>query len=124
MPDRTRCGRALCAALFALGAAALLGCGPSDPLENVRRMQDTDGDFAASIEPLRALLEERPDDAEVSYRYGVALVATGQPQVSKWSLRKAMESEEWFEKSSSMLTRALLATGDHDKADEVSIPLL
>jgi len=81
---------ALC--LFCL---APTGCHPADPLAEVRRQQGA-GDFAGSLEPLRALLEERRSDPEVQYLYGRALVATGQPTLADWALRQAMESPQWL----------------------------
>ena len=52
-------------------------CGPSDPLERVRLQQDEKGDFHGSLSPLRKLLDERPNDPEVQYRYGNALIQVG-----------------------------------------------
>ena len=70
------------------------GCGPSDPLEKVRVLQDEKGDFRGSLEPLRALIDARPDDPEVHYRYGRALMATGDMGLAVWPLQKAIESPD------------------------------
>jgi tetratricopeptide (TPR) repeat protein len=86
---------------LALLAAGLLlclplgGCKPGDPLEAIREQQ-AKGEFAATVEPLRDLLIERPGDPEASYLYGRALVATGQPSLAVWSLREAMDDPEWL----------------------------
>lgn len=124
MLDRPPLGRAFRAVLLAVVAAIVSGCGGHSSLEDVRRLQDEDGNYSGSVEPLRELLEEHPDDREVSYRYGLALAATGQPELAKWSLRKAMESEEWFEKSADALARSLLASGDYDESAQVCGRLL
>jgi tetratricopeptide (TPR) repeat protein len=123
MLDRPLISRAFRAVLLAVAAAVLSGCG-APSLEDVRRLQDEDGNFSASVEPLQQLLEKNPDDREVNYRYGIALAATGQPELAKWSLRKAMESEEWFERSADALARALLETGDYDESAQVCGRLL
>ena len=101
--------------LVAVGAA----CGPSDPLEEIRLLQDVTGDFQGSVEPLRALMEERPDDPEVNYRYGTALLATGETGLAVWSLKKAMESPEYLEKAGLPLAATLLSTATYDDAIEV-----
>jgi len=38
------------------------GCGPSDPIAEIRELHAA-GSYAESIEPLRKLAEARPDDA-------------------------------------------------------------
>jgi len=68
--------RSICSALLLLTVA---GCGPRDPLEKIRQLQDVKQDFDGSLEPLRALMKERPDDPEIQYRYGSALIATVSP---------------------------------------------
>lgn len=120
-------GRAL---LFcALWLAA--GCSEGDPLERVRALQD-DGHFEKSLEPLRELLAERPDDAEVHFRYGHALSITGYYGHAAWSLSKAMEDPEWTERAARQLGLGALRSGDFDAAiaaanrllelDEESLP--
>ena len=65
------------------------GC-QRDPLERARRLQQ-DKKLAESAEPLREVLKERPEDPEANFRYGVALIASGQHSLALWSLRKAAE---------------------------------
>ncbi|MGH7338619.1 MAG: tetratricopeptide repeat protein, partial [Myxococcota bacterium] len=95
------------------------GCGPRDPLERVRQQQDVKGDFQGSLEPLRSLLAERPDDPEVQFRYGSALIATGDSGFAVWPLRKAIESPKWVERAGLPLAGTLLATGAFDEAVDV-----
>ncbi len=81
--------------LLALILVALCGgCGPRDPVQEVRELQEQ-GRFADSLDPLRALLEERPDDPELHFLYGSALRRTGQASLSLWSLRKASRQPGW-----------------------------
>src|SRR5262245_64817995 len=58
--------------------------------------RSSDLDLAGSIEPLRALLVLRPDDAEANFLYGRALALTEQPGLATWSLRKAMQDPQWL----------------------------
>jgi tetratricopeptide (TPR) repeat protein len=81
-------------AAFAILIGALLACGQADPLEAVRTLQ-SQGRFSDSLVPLRALLASRPDDPEVHFRYGIALVRSGEPGMALWSLREASEHPDW-----------------------------
>lgn len=108
---------------LAVVAVGALACGASDPLEEVRRLQNA-GNYAATIEPLRELIEERPDDPEVHYRYGAALVSTGRGDVAVWPLRKAMGFTEWRRDAGLLLATGMLGSGDYDGAVEVCGELL
>lgn len=100
---------------LALAVLTVLAACSEDPLEQVRALQ-AKGKLEASIEPLRKLVEERPDDPEVHYRYGVALSATGQSGLALWSLEKAMESPDWRVPAGSALAAALTQMGSYDEA--------
>ena len=95
----------------------LAGCGPADSVEEIRELQSR-GEFAASIEPLRELLETRSDDPEVNYLYGIALSATGLPTQAQWSFRKARDSEQWRAKAALQLASGALATANTESAIE------
>jgi tetratricopeptide (TPR) repeat protein len=99
----------------ALGAP---GCRESDPIEEVKALHAR-GQYAASLEPLRALLEERPDELEVHYLYGFALTRLGQPSLAQWSLRKAMQSEAWRVPAAYQLAAGELAIGNNESAIDV-----
>jgi len=105
-------------AVASLGGFGLLGCGPRDELEEVRRLQLA-GKHQAAIEPLRSLLESRPGDPEVLYRYGSALAATGDAAVAVWPLRQAMEDPEWRAAAGLNLVAALTANSGFGDAIEV-----
>jgi tetratricopeptide (TPR) repeat protein len=117
MRDRWRRQFTRCVALAALAVCAVTGCGPSDPLERIRGLQDRGG-FEATLEPLRELLVTRPDDPEVLYLYGLALAATEQNALAIWPLEKALASPEWRVKAGLLLASALVKTRSYDDAIE------
>jgi len=108
-------GAALLASLVLLLSIPLAGCGPSDPVAEIRELH-AEGSFAESLEPLRGLLEARPEDAEVHYLYGLALLRSGQPSLALWSLGKAMEHPDWLVPSALEQAAGALATGNHEAA--------
>lgn len=110
-------------AIGCLLCLAIAGCAPSDPLEAIRKQQ-AGGDFAGSLEPLRALLDERRDDAEVQYLYGRALALTGQTSLAEWSLREAMDDPEWLVPAGLQLAFGALQTGNYAIAIEATERLL
>jgi tetratricopeptide (TPR) repeat protein len=120
-PSGSRALATLAVALLLLAVA--LGCGPGDPLEAIRQQQAA-GDFAGSIEPLRALLRERPKDPETNYLYGRALVLTGQPSLATWSLHQAMDDPAWLAPAGMQLAQASLITGDLNEAVKVTTRIL
>src|SRR5438552_2552178 len=97
-------------------AGSLAGCGHSDPLDKVRKLQDESHNYAASVEPLRDLIKSRPDDPEVQFRYGFALLSVGQRALAVWPLQRAFESPEWEERATLPLAQAFVATGSLDQA--------
>ena len=66
--------------------ALLFACGETDRLAEVRELQ-RGGDYQASLEILRDLAAERPDDAEINYLTGIALIRTQSPALAVWSMR-------------------------------------
>src|SRR5690349_2676017 len=100
----------LCAWLLAaalLAPLAPFGCGPGKSLDAIRAQQER-GQYDETIEPLRALLREKPDDPEVNYLYARALIATQRPSLATWALRKAMEDPNWTVKAALQLANAAL----------------
>ncbi len=120
-PPRQPRIRALAAGLLAL--LALAGCEETDPLEAIRQRQAT-GDYMGSIEPLRELLETRPDDPEANYLYGRALVLTQQASLATWSLRKAMEDSEWLVPAGTQLAFAALHSRNFNEVIVVTTRIL
>jgi tetratricopeptide (TPR) repeat protein len=104
-------------------APAGCGRGIEDQLAAARAQQD-DGQFEESIEPLRQVLGEDPENAEANYLLGYALIRTGRVGPAVWPLRKAAQSEEFGDTAGQLLTFALLNTGNFDEARSVADELL
>ena len=105
--------------------ALVLACG-SDPearLEEIRSQQEL-GDFAATIAPLRELLEASPDDPELNHLYGVALLGLQRPELAIWPLRKAAQDPDRAIEDGLLLSRALLAGGSAADAVEQLLEVL
>jgi len=100
------------------------GCEARDPLERARQLQDEQHDFAGSLELMRGLVAERPDDPEVEYRYGGALIATGSESLGMWPLRQASESPEWLLPAGLALARTAIVLGSWDEAISVCTRIL
>ena len=98
-------------------ALATLACGSSREarLDEVRSQQAA-GRFDQTLEPLRALLEETPDDPELSHLYGTALLLTRQPELAIWPLRKAAANPDRAVEDGLLLTQALLQGGSPEDA--------
>lgn len=99
--------------LLVLVLALLSGCDSTSDVESVRALQES-GRYAQSLEPLRRGLESNPDDPELHYRNGLALVQTGSPTQAVWSLRKAMEDPEWLQRAGILLASAGLRAHNHE----------
>ncbi|HEY5657732.1 MAG TPA: tetratricopeptide repeat protein [Myxococcota bacterium] len=97
---------------FAAVAALAMACGNNQEarIGEIRSLQEA-GRLAETIEPLRELLEANPDDLELNHLYGVALLATDQPGLAAWPLRKAAQAPERAIEDGLLLTRALLRGG-------------
>ncbi len=99
-------------------ALLLLGCGASDPLQETRALHAA-GRYEESLEPLRELMETRPEDPEVHYLYGVALLRAGGPSLAHFPLQRAMEDAEWLVPAGITLASGAIATHNPDTAVEV-----
>lgn len=79
--------------IFALlGFAA--GCDAGPDREKLYALHD-EGRFVETIEPLRELLRADPDDPELNYRLGLALLADQQFGMAVWPLRRAADAPEF-----------------------------
>jgi tetratricopeptide (TPR) repeat protein len=109
-----------------LGLALLLslacGDGPTG-VEEIRRLQ-IQGRFEATIEPIREMLKEQPDDAELHLLYGVALSRSGQASLAIWSLREAQQDPTWFQPASLELARSAIFARDFPAAIEAASAVL
>ena len=109
-------------------AAALLfiaACAGSveDRLAEVHALQDA-GQFSESIEPLRHLLAENPDQGEANYLLGVALVQTGQLSLAVWPLEKASSDPSQATTAGLLLASTFLGLQSHDDAVRVATKVL
>jgi tetratricopeptide (TPR) repeat protein len=109
------CGKTI--ALLILFLASMSGCDGSGEIEQARALQES-GQYEESFEPLRRGLERNPDDSELHFLNGRALVMTVRPTQAVWSLRKAMEDPEWLQRAGLLLATAALRANNHEMALE------
>jgi tetratricopeptide (TPR) repeat protein len=111
----------LLALVSLLGVAALAGCRGSREaqLEEIRALQDA-GLYAETIEQLRELLAEDPDQPEANYRLGTALQRTGQATLALWPLHKAAASEAYAVPAGLALASTLLGQSQPEEAFEAA----
>lgn len=100
-----------------------VACGGGDPQAEIRAQHER-GAYGETLEPLRALLTERPQDPELNYLYGVALARTGQPGLAIWALRRALEEEEWAVPAGLELAADALAVRSYRLAEEAATEVL
>jgi len=107
--------------LFLALAASCVGCG--DSVERVRDLQ-AEGDYEASVEPLRRLLDERPGDPEIHYLYGLALARTGKPSAAMWALLESSRDPAWAARAGLEVAGAALGARDFTAAVAASDAVL
>jgi tetratricopeptide (TPR) repeat protein len=83
-------------------------------IEEIRALQDA-GAFEESIDPLRAILSENPENPEASYRLGLALLRTGNSGQALWPLRKASDSEEFARPAGLILASTLMGMKNYEE---------
>ena len=106
-------------ALALTGLLACSACHRRDRLAEARTLQET-GDLYGSLEPLRELIAENPNDPEVHYLYGGALSALGHVSQGEFSLEKAMEDPKWRVRAGVQLALGALKTADYPRAIEMA----
>jgi len=101
----------------ALAALLALACQGSveDRLTEAQALQEA-GQFHESIEPLRAILEEQPENARANELLGAALFQTGQPSVAVYPLEKAARDPGHAVSAGLLLARVYLATDAFENA--------
>lgn len=120
---RTGLRTGLRASILVATILVLAACQPDPTTEDLRQRQ-AQGDYAGSIEPLRAKLQESPDAAELHYLLGVALRKTGTPSLAVWPLLKAVEDPEWFWPASVELVQSASASENYDLAIRVATDMI
>jgi tetratricopeptide (TPR) repeat protein len=112
-------------ALLLLMAVGSGGCryDRESRMAEIRALQ-AEGQFDASIAPLRVFLTTDSSHPEANYRLGTALVQTGRPSLAIWPLQKAMQDAEYEIRAGLMLSATLLATESFEEAIRVSDQVL
>jgi len=116
-----RLGLVLC---FVGGLALLSACVEASPsIEEVRQQQQA-GQYAETVEPLRRLIEEAPDDPETLYLYGRALWSTGQFGFAMWPLKGAMVDPDYKLPAGILFVNSLMRNEAWRDAERVCNELL
>jgi len=105
--ERTR--RAVSLSLLCGIVLGAVGCSRSfgDRLDCVRELH-AQGRYEASLELLRALMDENPTDPEVNYRFGKSLMQAGKPSLAIWPLQRAVEFPAYALEAGMLLAEAEL----------------
>ncbi len=111
------------AATLSLLFMLCVACGDEDPVAEIHARHAVAA-YAETLDPLRELLKERPQDPELNYLYGVALARTGQPGLAIWALRRARESEKWADEAGLELAADALAARNYRVAEEAATEVL
>jgi tetratricopeptide (TPR) repeat protein len=90
---------------------ALLGLACSqekqDPLIEIRKLHE-EGRYAATVDPLRMLVDEDPSRIEAQFLLGSALLQSGNGGLAIWPLRVASQAPEYAIEARMLLARAML----------------
>ena len=95
---------------------------PGD-LAVIRKQQEA-GDYASTLEPLRNLIAERPNDPETNYLYGTALLYGSEPSLAIFPLRQSMDDPAWLVPAGIQLAQAALITADFNEAVNATTRIL
>lgn len=111
--------------LLALALAHTAACrpDPEDLRSQARELQEA-GRFAASLEPLAALLEQERHDRDANFLYGLALVRSGRFSEAVWSLREALQDPALAVAAGLLLGEAQFRTGNFEEAERAASGVL
>lgn len=115
--------RVLALLAAALAFAAFAACAPGDPIE-IARSQQAEGDFRASLEPLRSLVADDPSNTEANLLLGLALFRTGEAGSAIWPLRIAVKDPDLAVEAGLVLTEAALQSRFKDEAIQAAEAVL
>jgi tetratricopeptide (TPR) repeat protein len=101
----------------------LTGCKPNDPIQEAREQIEA-GRFTEGLELLREIIGSEPDNPEVLFLYGRALVANGELAPASWPLRKAMQHPTWFERAAMLVASIETGGGNLENAAEIYAEIL
>jgi tetratricopeptide (TPR) repeat protein len=93
----------------------LAACGPADPLDHARLLQE-EGHLREAADHLRAELDRDPSNPTLNLAYGEVLMRAGEPSRAIWPLRKAAGSDDLGVEAGVLLTKALMQTSNPEEA--------
>lgn len=114
--SRTRSRRL--AALLVAASLLALACAGDDlerRLSDIRARQD-EGRAAETLEDITELSNRYGENAEVNYRLGLAMVASGRPTEAVFPLHKAAEADDFAVSAGLLLASTLANTNNHAEA--------
>ncbi len=111
------------ALLIALAGA--IGCQDSTDsrLQELQSMQQA-GAFAETIEPLREILAEQPDNADANYLLGSALIQTGRASQAVLRLERAAQNEKYSVVAGVAVAAQLYNSSSYERAIETATHVL
>jgi tetratricopeptide (TPR) repeat protein len=118
-----RSRRVCVAVVIAALMSTLAGCGPNDPIQEVRERLAA-GDVPGSLDLMRELVSEDADNPELLFIYAQLLVQTGQPGLAEWPLRKVMQDPVWFKRAAALLGSVEQAGGNFENAAAIYAEIL
>ena len=108
-------------ALGALGWTVTQSAGWS--LSRARALQEA-GHFSDSLPELRRALARDPESPEARFRFGLAMLRSGEPFRALWPLQGAAASADYAFAAGRLLVSAYLQTDNYDQAVRVADGLL
>ena len=93
--------------VLAVWLCTACGTGSVATIEEIRDLQEG-GRFDDTLEPLRAMLDEDPNQPEVNFLFGRALLRVGEPGLAVWSLTRASEFPEFASEAKLLLAQVLI----------------
>lgn len=109
MPSRPWVG------LVAAWLCLVLGCQSESAIEKAAGLQEQ-GRNEEALEVLREEVDSGNREAEVLYRYGVALARGGGTSLALWPLREAALDPDWFGRATLEIASGAYRTGNFDFA--------
>jgi tetratricopeptide (TPR) repeat protein len=106
----------LAAAVSLLALACGGGGGDLEERLSAIRARQDEGKAAETITELSELRERYGDNAELDYRLGLAMVASGRTTEAVFPLHNAADSEEWAVPAGILLASTLANTNNHAEA--------
>jgi len=104
-------------AIAALALSMACAEAPDDSLEAIRE-HHANGRYAETVDRLRVMVEQDPENADLNFLLGEALFNTRELGLAVWPLRRAAESEQYAVQANMMLADLILRTRESGNAIE------